>query len=132
MNASLVHRGPDGEGMWIGPQVGLAHRRLAIIDLAGGGQPMGSADNRYRIVFNGEIYNYRSLRQELAGAGYKFLTRSDTEVIPAAIDYWGVDEGLSKLRGMFAFALYDREMEAYYWPVTRSESNLSTLDMQLT
>jgi asparagine synthase (glutamine-hydrolysing) len=109
MNASLVHRGPDGEGMWKGPQVGLAHRRLAIIDLAGGAQPMASADGRYRIVLNGEIYNYRSLRQELAAAGYKFLTHSDTEVIPAAIDYWGIDKGLSKLRGMFAFALYDRE-----------------------
>jgi asparagine synthase (glutamine-hydrolysing) len=108
MNTALVHRGPDGEGMWMGPQVGLAHRRLAIIDLEGGAQPMASADGRYRIVFNGEIYNHRSLRQELAGVGYKFLTRSDTEIIPAAIDHWGI-EGLSKLRGMFAFALYDRE-----------------------
>jgi asparagine synthase (glutamine-hydrolysing) len=107
MNASLVHRGPDGEGTWMGPRVGLAHRRLAIIDLTGGAQPMASADERYCIVFNGEIYNYRSLRDELAGAGYKFLTRSDTEVIPAAIDCWGIEKGLSKLRGMFAFALYD-------------------------
>jgi asparagine synthase (glutamine-hydrolysing) len=107
MNASLVHRGPDGEGLWIGPHVGLAHRRLAIIDLAGGAQPMGSADGRYRIVFNGEIYNHRDLRRQLVGAGYKFHTRSDTEVIPAAIDCWGIENGLSKLRGMFAFALYD-------------------------
>jgi asparagine synthase (glutamine-hydrolysing) len=109
MNASLVHRGPDGEGMWMGAHVGLAHRRLAIIDLAGGSQPMASADERYRIICNGEIYNHRALRQELAGAGYKFLTRSDTEVIPAAIDRWGIEKGLSKLRGMFAFALYDEE-----------------------
>lgn len=109
MNASLVHRGPDGEGTWRGPRVGLAHRRLAIIDLAGGAQPMASADERYRIVFNGEIYNYRALRQQLAAAGYKFVTCSDTEVIPAAIDYWGIEKGLSKLRGMFAFALYDQQ-----------------------
>ena len=111
MNDSLVHRGPDGEGAWIGPRVGLAHRRLAIIDLQGGAQPMASYDERYQIVFNGEIYNYRPLRQELAGAGYKFQSRSDTEVIPAAIDYWGVEQGLCKLRGMFAFGLYDRQAE---------------------
>lgn len=107
MNASLVHRGPDGDGIWTGPQVGLGHRRLAIIDLVGGSQPMASVDGRYRIVFNGEIYNHRALRHELGEAGYRFLTRSDTEVIPAAIDYWGIDKGLSKMRGMFAFALYD-------------------------
>jgi asparagine synthase (glutamine-hydrolysing) len=111
MNDSLVHRGPDGEGAWIGPRVGLAHRRLAIIDLDGGAQPMASFDERYHIVFNGEIYNYRALRQELAGAGYKFHSRSDTEVIPAAIDHWGVEQGLCKLRGMFAFGLYDRQDE---------------------
>jgi asparagine synthase (glutamine-hydrolysing) len=109
MNASLVHRGPDGEGLWIGSHIGLSHRRLAIIDLAGGAQPMGSADGRYRIIFNGEIYNHRDLRRQLVAAGYKFHTRSDTEVIPAAIDRWGVEKGLSKLRGMFAFALYDLE-----------------------
>src|SRR5919106_693840 len=87
MNASLIHRGPDGEGIWVGSDVGLAHRRLAIIDLPGGAQPMVSADDRYRIVFNGEIYNHRDLRHQLTAAGYKFLTRSDTEVIPAAIDH---------------------------------------------
>src|SRR5689334_8300118 len=97
MNASLAHRGPEGEGLWMGPQVGLGHRRLAIIDIAGGAQPMAAVNDRYRIVLNGEIYNHRALRDELAGAGYKFLTRSDTEVIPAAIDYWGIEKGLSKL-----------------------------------
>ncbi len=107
MNVLLAHRGPDGEGVWMDSQVGLGHRRLAIIDLVGGGQPMASADGRYRIVFNGEIYNHRLLRSELEAVGYKFLTRSDTEVIPAAINYWGKEKGLSKLRGMFAFALYD-------------------------
>jgi asparagine synthase (glutamine-hydrolysing) len=107
MNDSLAHRGPDGEGVWVGPHVGLGHRRLAIIDIAGGVQPMVSADGRYRIVFNGEIYNFRTLRDELAEMGYTFLTHSDTEVIPAAIGQWGIEKGLSKLRGMFAFALYD-------------------------
>jgi asparagine synthase (glutamine-hydrolysing) len=107
MNGALAHRGPDGQGVWVGTNVGLGHRRLAIIDLAGGVQPLASADERYRIVFNGEIYNHRALRQELKEAGYRFRTRSDTEVIPAALDYWGTEKGLSKLRGMFAFALYD-------------------------
>jgi asparagine synthase (glutamine-hydrolysing) len=108
MNTKLVHRGPDGESIWVGPGVGLAHRRLAIIDLTGGAQPMASADGRYRIVFNGEIYNHNELRCQLKLAGYTFRTRSDTEVIPAALDHWGISGGLRKLRGMFAFALFDQ------------------------
>jgi len=108
MNAMLAHRGPDGEGIWVGPGLGFAHRRLAIIDLAGGAQPMSSADGRYRIIFNGEIYNHNELRDQLTLAGYKFRTRSDTEVIPAALDYWGTSDGLRKLRGMFAFALFNQ------------------------
>jgi asparagine synthase (glutamine-hydrolysing) len=112
MNASLAHRGPDGEGLWMGSHVGLGHRRLAIIDLAGGAQPMAAVDGRYWIVFNGEIYNHRALRDELAGAGYTFRTRSDTEVIPAALDCWGIEKGLSKLRGMFAFAVYDQREQS--------------------
>ena len=109
MNAALAHRGPDGEGMWLGSDVGFGHRRLAIIDVAGGAQPMASADGRYRIVFNGEIYNYRELRQQLMSVGYPFHTHADTEVIPAAIDHWGIESGLRRLRGMFAFALYDQQ-----------------------
>jgi asparagine synthase (glutamine-hydrolysing) len=108
MNTILAHRGPDGEGLWVGPGVGLAHRRLAIIDLAGGAQPMASVDGRYVIVFNGEIYNHNELRRQLTLAGYTFRTRSDTEVIPATLDYWGISDGLRKLRGMFAFALFDQ------------------------
>jgi len=108
MNAALAHRGPDGEGTWVGTGVGLAHRRLAIIDLAGGAQPMSSVDGRYHIVFNGEIYNHKELRRQLTVAGYSFRTRSDTEVIPAALDHWGIRDGLRKLRGMFAFALFDQ------------------------
>ena len=103
---ALAHRGPDGAGVWTAPGVGLGHRRLSIIDLAGSPQPMRSADGRATIVFNGEIYNYRELRHELAGGGAQFRTEGDTEVILAAWQRWGVD-CLSRLDGMFAFALYD-------------------------
>ena len=89
MADSLAHRGPDGEGFWISPKhtAGLAHRRLAIIDLSqNASQPMHYLD-RYSIVFNGEIYNYPELRKELQKAGYHFSTNSDTEVILAAFDF---------------------------------------------
>ncbi|MBT2133895.1 amidotransferase 1, exosortase A system-associated [Croceibacterium sp. LX-88] len=103
---ALVHRGPDGAGVWTAPGVGLGHRRLSIIDLAGSPQPMLSADGRSVIVFNGEIYNFRELRTELEGLGAQFRTSGDTEVILAAYERWGA-ECLSRLHGMFAFALYD-------------------------
>jgi asparagine synthase (glutamine-hydrolysing) len=106
MTAALAHRGPDGQSYWLGPDVGVGHTRLSIIDLDGGGQPMWSSNGEYVIVFNGEIYNYKNLRQELEQRGYAFRTRSDTEVIWAAIEAWGVEDGLLSLRGMFAFALY--------------------------
>ncbi|MDA8121148.1 MAG: asparagine synthase (glutamine-hydrolyzing) [Deltaproteobacteria bacterium] len=105
MNRIQAHRGPDDEGTWIHPRErgGFAHRRLSIIDLATGAQPMtGSCGNT--ICYNGEIYNYIELRQELAG--YDFRTTSDTEVILAAYRKWGVD-CVQRLRGMFAFALWD-------------------------
>ncbi|RDC60073.1 Asparagine synthase (glutamine-hydrolyzing) [Alteripontixanthobacter maritimus] len=105
---ALVHRGPDGSGVWTAPGVGLGHRRLSIIDLEGSPQPMASADGRAQIVFNGEIYNYRELRRELGQMGAKFRTDGDTEVILAAWQRWGPD-CLSRLNGMFAFALYDTE-----------------------
>jgi asparagine synthase (glutamine-hydrolysing) len=107
MTASLAHRGPDGSCCWLGQDVGLGHTRLAIIDLVSGNQPLWDANHRYVTVFNGEIYNYKELRRELEANGYTFRTRSDTEVIPAAIDAWGVERGLRQLRGMFAFAVYD-------------------------
>ncbi|MXP42398.1 amidotransferase 1, exosortase A system-associated [Altererythrobacter soli] len=107
MSNALAHRGPDGSGVWTAPGVGLGHRRLSIIDLEGSPQPMHSADQRAVIVFNGEIYNYRELRRELAGLGAQFRTDGDTEVILAAWQQWGV-ECLGRLHGMFAFALYDR------------------------
>src|SRR5215467_5153589 len=107
MTASLAHRGPDGAGSWLGSDAGLGHTRLAIIDLSTGGQPMWEARARSVLVFNGEIYNHQELRQELESRGYAFRTRSDTEVIPCAISEWGIEAGLRRLRGMFAFALYD-------------------------
>jgi asparagine synthase (glutamine-hydrolysing) len=107
MTRALSHRGPDGSGSWIGPEVGLGHTRLAIIDLETGQQPLWDSTSRYVVVFNGEIYNYPELKAELSARGYSFRTRSDTEVIPAALDAWGIDEGLKRLRGMFAFAMYD-------------------------
>ena len=103
---ALAHRGPDGSGVWTAPGVGLGHRRLSIIDLAGSPQPMHAADGGAVIVFNGEIYNYRELRRELTQSGARFHTDGDTETILAAWQKWGPD-CLSRLDGMFAFALYD-------------------------
>ena len=103
---ALAHRGPDGAGVWTAPGIALGHRRLSIIDLAGSPQPMASVDGRAMLVFNGEIYNYRELRRELAGLGAKFATDGDSETILAAWQQWGVD-CLPRLQGMFAFALYD-------------------------
>ncbi len=105
---AIVHRGPDGHGVWTAPGVGLGFRRLAIIDLAGSPQPMASADGRAMLVFNGEIYNYRELREELKAHGAQFHTDGDGEVTLAAWQRWGVD-CLPHLHGMFAFALYDLE-----------------------
>lgn len=120
--AALHHRGPDDRGLesFSIPQgndlppyeLTLGHTRLSIIDLSPGGhQPMHSGDGRFTIVFNGEIYNYRELRQELKALGYSFHTDSDTEVLLAAWVHWGI-HGLRRLTGMFAFAVYDRRDES--------------------
>lgn len=106
MTDCIAHRGPDGEGQWLDGPVCLGHRRLSIIDLGTGGQPMHSVDGRYTIVFNGEIYNFAELKQELAANGSRFCTSSDTEVILEGYRQWGVD-CLSRFNGMFAFALWD-------------------------
>lgn len=106
MLAAAAHRGPDGQGVWTAPGVALGHLRLAIIDLAGSPQPMVAADGGAVLVFNGEIYNFRELRAELAAGGARFRTDGDSEVILAAWQRWGVD-CLHRLDGMFAFALYD-------------------------
>ncbi len=108
MTDALAHRGPDGSGVWTAPGIGLGHRRLSIIDLAGSSQPMPSADGKAMIAFNGEIYNYRRLRRELEQGGAEFRTGGDTETILAAWQKWG-PRCLEKLDGMFAFALYDLE-----------------------
>ncbi len=105
----MLARGPDGAGLWIADQhrVGLAHRRLAIIDLSAlGAQPMASEDGQFHIVFNGGIYNYPALRDELAGRGYRFRSHSDTEVLLALYATLGAAM-LGRLRGMFAFAIWD-------------------------
>ena len=111
MAIRITHRGPDAGDVWLDEQSGLvlAHRRLSIIDLAGGAQPMVSSSGRYVLTYNGELYNYRELRTELARRGSTFRDASDTEVLLEALAHWPVDEALSKLVGMFAFALWDRE-----------------------
>jgi asparagine synthase (glutamine-hydrolysing) len=111
MGNSIYHRGPDAGGEYLDEHVGLAHRRLAIIDLSDAGiQPMTSFDGKYIIVFNGEIYNFLALREELSAAGYPFKTHTDTEVILALYATQGI-KMLDKLNGMFAFALWDTTTE---------------------
>src|SRR5690242_5285279 len=103
---ALSHRGPDGDGYYQNGNIGLGHRRLAIIDLATGDQPMFSADGALVLVFNGEIYNYLELKEELMSLGHQFTTSSDTEVVIAGYQQWGVD-CQQKFNGMWAFALWD-------------------------
>ena len=106
MGDSIAHRGPDAAGFWIEPGVGLAHRRLSIIDLEGGKQPLGNEDGSIQVVFNGEIYNFQSLRRELELRGHRFQTHSDTEILVHLYEEMG-DRLVDRLRGMFAFALWD-------------------------
>src|SRR5262245_679962 len=103
----LRHRGPDGGGYWTERGAFLGHRRLAIVDLATGDEPMFSGDGRHVLTFNGEIYNYIELRDELRARGVVFRTTSDTEVLLEAYRQWGTDVML-RLDGMFAFAIFDR------------------------
>jgi asparagine synthase (glutamine-hydrolysing) len=115
MSDSITHRGPDDSGVYISPdhKVGLGHRRLSIIDLSPlGHQPMNYL-NRYQIVFNGEIYNFEILRRDLMKAGYRFRSKSDTEVILALYDKYGI-HFLNRLRGMFAFAIYDQKKNTLF------------------
>src|SRR2546427_4181156 len=112
----LAHRGPDDVGVWWAEDgtVGLAHRRLAVIDLSPSGhQPMSACSGQIQIVYNGEIYNYRELRLELEGHGHRFQSKSDTEVILAAYQTWGT-ECVDRLNGMFAFGLYDRSLDRVF------------------
>lgn len=106
MTEALRHRGPDGEGLWLGQGIALGHRRLSVIDPGGGQQPLRSDDLSLTLVFNGEIYNYIELKRELAGYGHPFHSASDTEVLLRAYEHWGLD-CVHHLNGMFAFALWD-------------------------
>src|SRR5215212_249910 len=103
---ALVHRGPDDEGFYQAPGVGLAIRRLSIVDVPGGHQPIANEDGTIQVVFNGEIYNYLELREQLIARGHRFQTNSDTETLVHLYEEHGV-EMLPLLRGMFAFALWD-------------------------
>lgn len=106
MNQAITHRGPDDAGQYIDRHIGLAIRRLSIIDLLGGHQPIWNEDHTVAVVYNGEMYNYRELTHELETRGHRFRTRSDTETIVHAYEQWGVG-CLKRLRGMFAFAIWD-------------------------
>lgn len=113
MNDSQWHRGPDEGEIYTEPGLGFGHRRLSVIDIATGQQPQFNAERSVGIVFNGEIYNYQALMAELKGLGYAFRTKSDTEVIIHAWEAWGEDCVL-RLRGMFAFALWDRNRQTFF------------------
>ena len=113
INDVQFHRGPDEGDIYLEPGLALGHRRLAVIDLVTGKQPLFSEDGSVGIVFNGEIYNYRALVPELEALGYHFRTRSDTEVIVHAWRAWGED-CLQRLRGMFAFALWDGNQQTLF------------------
>ena len=104
---ALRHRGPDDEGVHLEPGVGLAFRRLAIVDVAAGHQPLSNEDGTVWIAFNGEIYNHAELRRELESAGHRYRTHSDTETIVHAYEQWGPD-CVRRFHGMFAFAIWDR------------------------
>ena len=113
MTDRIAHRGPDGEGHYIDGPAALGHRRLSIIDLEGGRQPMFNEDGSLAVVFNGEIYNFQPLREELIAAGHTFATRCDTEVLLHGYEQWG-RELLTRLRGMFTFALWDKDSQTLF------------------
>ncbi|ASR50051.1 XrtA/PEP-CTERM system amidotransferase [Blastomonas fulva] len=113
MTDAMLHRGPDGNGCWTAPGIGLGHLRLSIIDLAGSAQPMLSEDEADVLTFNGEIYNFQEVRAELSVLGHRFRTSGDTEVILAAWRQWGVG-CLDRLNGMFAFAIHDQRTQRLF------------------
>ena len=106
MNAAIVHRGPDDEGFWAEDGFGMAMRRLSIIDLAGGHQPMLDEQGRMNVVFNGEVYNYRALQEEFRAEGHQFRTTSDTEVVLKTLVERGLP-GIQKWNGMFGVGAWD-------------------------
>ncbi len=121
MRDSLVHRGPDEAGLWISPDraVGFGTRRLKIIDLVAGQQPMGNAEGTVMLAYNGEVYNHRTLRAELERKGRRFMTRCDTEVVLAAYEEYG-DDCLARLDGMFAFAIWDARRRRLFFARDRA------------
>ncbi len=117
MTDALAHRGPDDFGYWFDTKsgIGLGHRRLSILDLSPlGHQPMASRSGRFLITFNGELYNFHKIRASLESIGYSFHSQSDTEILLAVVEEWGVSAALQKFTGMFAFGLWDRESETLY------------------
>jgi asparagine synthase (glutamine-hydrolysing) len=113
MTKTMTHRGPDQSGYFFEKNVGLGHRRLNIIDLSTGEQPISNEDDNLSIIYNGEIYNYQYLREDLLQRGHVFKTKSDTEVILHLYEEYG-PASLQKLRGMFAFAIYDKRDKSLF------------------
>ncbi|MBR6396835.1 MAG: asparagine synthase (glutamine-hydrolyzing), partial [Lachnospiraceae bacterium] len=113
MKEKIIHRGPDGDGSYIDDGIAMGFRRLAIIDLGGGDQPMANEDGRYHITFNGEVYNYKELKAELIEKGHIFANDSDTEVILHGYEEWN-EKVLDRLRGMFAFLIWDKEEKSVF------------------
>lgn len=113
MMEKIRHRGPDGSGFYMDDMIALGHRRLSIIDLEGGIQPMKNENGQLVCIFNGEIYNYQELRNTLLDAGHIFVTNSDTEVLLHGYEQWGKELPL-KIRGMFAFAIWNREKKELF------------------
>ena len=114
MNDAMILRGPDDSGIFIDNHVGFGHRRLSIIDVESGHQPMSIEDGQYVIVYNGETYNFLEIKEELQNQGVVFTTQSDTEVILWAYKLWGIDACISRFDGMFSFAIYNKSLQKVY------------------
>ena len=114
MMDTIKHRGPSSDGKYTNDQVALGFRRLSIIDLRGGSQPIFNEDKSRAIIFNGEIYNFKPLRKELIDAGHTFTTKADTEVLLHGYEEWGMDGLLKRVRGMFAFVIWDDNTKTLY------------------
>ena len=113
MADKITHRGPDSQGVYMDDTLAMAFRRLSIIDLEGGSQPIENEDSTKVLMFNGEIYNYRDLRRELIEAGHVFKTETDSEVLLHGFEEWDADL-LCRLRGMFAFAVWDKQSQELF------------------